>query len=436
MGDGETETARQMFEVGVGQFERGDYLGAQQNFEAALRLTPERPTLLNNLAACLLQTGDSKRALDLSRRAAEVAPDNADAWVNIAASLCADKKFAQAREAAKRAIALNPRDSDAWYHVGYCCFALGEAENALRAYEKSLEKNPVLIKSVFGLGTIFATLKHRHAALLCFERCLSIDPAHAASHFSRATLLQELGRTDSAIPAYQEALRCGHPDEKDILYSLASLGVGEAPSRPPASYVKRLFDAYAPNFENHLVQTLKYRTPEIINDAFSRFGTHNARFLDLGCGTGLVGNVVRNRCSRLVGVDLSEKMLGIARDKACYDELHAADLVEHLKETTQTFDVICAADVLNYVGDLEDVMRECFRVLGQDGIFIFTIETPPAKESHDFALCSTMRYTHSRAYCHKLARQSGFTEIEAIPTDLRLESGEPVSAVCLALIKK
>jgi predicted TPR repeat methyltransferase len=432
----ETETARQMFEAGIARFESGDYLGAQDSFEAALQLAPERPALLNNLAACLIRTGDSKRALDLSRRAAAIAPDNADAWVNIAASLCAEKKFAAAREAAKKAIALNPRDSDAWYHVGYCCFALGEAEDALHAYDKALERDPLLIDAIFGIGTILATLKHRYAALLCFAKCIDIDPAHAASHFSRATLLQDLVRHEAAIAAYQEALRCGHPDESDIHYSLASLGIGETPSRPPASYVKRLFDSYAPNFESHLVQTLKYRIPETINDAFFRFGMRNVRFLDLGCGTGLVGNVVRDRCSRLVGVDLSERMLGIAREKGCYDELHAADLVEYLKVTTQTFDTICATDVLNYLGDLDDVISACFRVLGQGGVFLFTIETPPADQNCDFALRSTMRYTHSQAYCEKLARQSGFSEIEAIPTVLRIESGEPVSALCLALIKK
>lgn len=297
----ETETARQMFEAGIARFENGDYLGAQDSFEAALQLAPERPALLNNLAACLIRTGDSRRALDLSRRAAEVAPDNADSWVNIAASLCAEKRFTEARQAAQRAIALNPRDADAWYHVGYACFALGEAQDSLHAYDKSLERNPVLIESIFGIGTILATLKHRYAALLCFEKCLAIEPAHAPSHFARATLLQDLGRHEAAIAAYQEALRCGHKDESDIRHSLASRGVGETPACPPASYVKRLFDSYAPNFESHLMHTLKYRIPEIIDEAFSRFGMRNVSFPDLGCGTGLAGNAVRDRCSRLVG---------------------------------------------------------------------------------------------------------------------------------------
>src|SRR5262249_5906931 len=153
-----------------------------------------------------------------------------------------------------------------------------------------------LTEAMFGIGTILATLKNRHAALLCFERCLVLEPGHCHAHFARATLLQELDRKDLAIAAYHEALRHGHPEERDIRYSLASLCVGEAPDRPPASYVTRLFDAYAPHFDDHLRKSLNYQVPEIISRALSERGIRNARFLDLGCGTGLVGKLVHDRC--------------------------------------------------------------------------------------------------------------------------------------------
>jgi predicted TPR repeat methyltransferase len=436
MTDLHLEKARRAFEQGVAKFEDKNFIGAQECFETALELAPERSTVLNNLAACLIRNGNTQRALEVSRRSVSSDPNNADGWVNVAASLCAEKKFSEAKTAAQKALALNPRDSDAWYHVGYCCFAFGEATEALRAYDKALEANPSLTEAIFGTGTIFATLKYRHAALLCFERCLAIEPDHARAHFARATLLQELDRRDLAIAAYQEALRHKHPDEREIQYSLASLGVGDTPDRPPASYVTRLFDAYAANFEDHLRKSLNYQVPEIISKTLRERGIKDARFLDLGCGTGLVGMLARDRCTLMVGVDLSEKMLDIARAKHCYDELHRADLVEHLRATAGTYDVVCAADVLNYFGDLQPVFDAVLRVLETGGLFIFTVEEPVAAQEPDFALQSTMRYTHAKAYCGRIAEKTGFVRVEAMPVVLRMESGIPVAATSFVLHKR
>ena len=52
--------------------------------------------------------------------------------------------------------------------------------------------------------------------------------------------------------------------------------------------------------------------------------------LDLGCGTGLVGERLRKMVRRLEGVDLSEAMLAEARRKQIYDRLHKGDLTQFL----------------------------------------------------------------------------------------------------------
>ena len=128
-------------------------------------------------------------------------------------------------------------------------------------------------------------------------------------------------------------------------------------------------------------------------------------------------------------------MLDIARSKQCYDELHKADLVEHLNTTTGTYDVVCAADVLNYLGDLQLVFAAVLRVLERGGMFIFTVEEPAGSQTADFMLQSTMRYTHAKGYCERIADKSGFAHIESMPVVLRMESGMPVAATCFVLHK-
>jgi SAM-dependent methyltransferase len=56
------------------------------------------------------------------------------------------------------------------------------------------------------------------------------------------------------------------------------------------------------------------------------------RCVDLGCGTGLMGPLLRPHCGQLCGVDLSAGMVGKARQRGCYDELAVGELVQYLQE--------------------------------------------------------------------------------------------------------
>ena len=66
----------------------------------------------------------------------------------------------------------------------------------------------------------------------------------------------------------------------------------------------------------------------------------------------LAWSVLRPYCATLAGVDLSGAMLDLARDRKLYDSLEQCDLVEALRRGPQGFDLLTAADVLIYMGDL------------------------------------------------------------------------------------
>jgi predicted TPR repeat methyltransferase len=55
-----------------------------------------------------------------------------------------------------------------------------------------------------------------------------------------------------------------------------------------------------------------------------------SRCVDLGCGTGLMGPLLRQHTAHLSGVDLSQGMVAKARERGCYDELGVGELVQHL----------------------------------------------------------------------------------------------------------
>ena len=122
-------------------------------------------------------------------------------------------------------------------------------------------------------------------------------------------------------------------DAQGAMARLALIGRGDAPGALPQAYVARLFDDYAPRFDKHLIKNLGYRAPALIADALSAIapGRRFASALDLGCGTGLMGEALRERVDHLTGVDLSAAMIAKARERGIYDRLAVGDAAAMLR---------------------------------------------------------------------------------------------------------
>ena len=132
---------------------------------------------------------------------------------------------------------------------------------------------------------------------------------------------------------------------------------------------------------------------------------------------------LKNDNTTFVGVDISEQMIEIAREKNLYQELICQDILSFLKESTSltTFSVAIACDVFCYFGNLEEVLR----LLIKSEVW-FSIEAAEEDRNVDFYLTPTGRYKHKQSYIQKLLESLGFKEIQAFPLVLRYENGHPV----------
>jgi SAM-dependent methyltransferase len=100
-----------------------------------------------------------------------------------------------------------------------------------------------------------------------------------------------------------------------------------------------------------------------------------SRIVDLGCGTGLVGGLLREHgfAGRLTGVDLSRDMLEVASKGGRYDELVEDDLVRYLDGTTTGFDAITTLQVVAILDRtaLDALLAGARRRLGTGGALVF-----------------------------------------------------------------
>jgi predicted TPR repeat methyltransferase len=214
---------------------------------------------------------------------------------------------------------------------------------------------------------------------------------------------------------------------------LASLGQGNAPDAAPADYVRALFDQYAGNFDQHL-QGLQYRTPAALVQALLGHGAaQGASVLDLGCGTGLCGPLLRPWAGRLAGVDLSPRMLEQAGLTGAYDELACADMLDYLGKTAGQWDVLLAADVFVYLGDLQPVLLACRQALKPGGLLGFSVESP-AGMAQDLLLQASQRYAHAPAYVERLASANGFEVVKMQAMVMRQDHAQDIAG-CIAILR-
>lgn len=251
------------------------------------------------------------------------------------------------------------------------------------------------------------------AATELLEQCLELAPHWAPAWFGLGQARERLGDVDAAITAYRRARAYDSQDVLGALLALARLDAAPTPASAAPAYVARLFDQYAPHFEEHLVEGLAYRAPALLHDAIAEVSARMnrpmrfARALDLGCGTGLAGAAFKECSNYLEGVDLSAGMITQARAKGVHDALHVGEIGEHLRSSPdRSFDLILAGDVLVYIGDLTPLFTQVARVLASGGLFAFTAES---HNGETYIIGDETRYAHSPKYIEAMAREAGLS---------------------------
>ncbi|WP_068083571.1 methyltransferase [Polycladidibacter stylochi] len=257
-----------------------------------------------------------------------------------------------------------------------------------------------------------------------------VDEEALAEAYNNALALEKQGKHEAAAVAYQKVLELDPADHGGAKVRLASMGQGSIPSKAPDAYVSTLFDQHAEVFDLVLVDQLGYSVPLLVRDRIEKLALGPfKRLLDLGCGTGLTGEALEDLCETRVGVDLSEGMIEIADEKEVYDTLYVSEVVHFLQATTAPqWDIICATDVLPYVGALETFFSHVNKHITDNGVFAFSSETLGQEilNGKDYMVGAFQRFAHSKDYLKKLLEDNGFQALCFEDIIVRYEQGQPV----------
>lgn len=354
------------FYLGVLYLERNQLDDAATAFHQVLALDPSHIQSLNNLGVIALKREQGQQAVDYFTKALALDNHNHDARSNLAATFMHHDRF----------------------------------ENALTHYQELLTHAPLNKDYLYNAGVAQMALGHLNDAKSLFETLVSEQPDHAAGLTNLAAIHNRLGDKNKAIALLQAAVVANPTDESTQFMLKALTGANKNPSTCPA-YATQLFDNYALYYESHMNGALHYRLPDHIGQLLDNEAPHVQKALDLGCGTGLIGIRLRSVATELIGVDISKKMLAQAKTKNIYDALIEAEAIAYLKQSTAHYDLIVVADVLPYIGALDDFFASVVNRMAPNGLLLFTTEISP---DAPWQLQSSARFSHQPDYIHALAK--------------------------------
>lgn len=371
----------------------GRHEEAEAGYQLVLRRRPSHPYALYSLGLLHFHRGETETAVRCVRSALEHAQTNGRIWNTLGSMLIAAKRAGEARDAYRRCTEVEPAMAEGWYNLGICLRNEGDYD----------------------------------AAVNCLREALTRPPPFGGAYEALSMLLYELGRSEEA--AEVSALWVARdPSNAKARHVAASMSGENVPARASDDYVREHFDAAAAGFDNNLRQ-LEYRAPELVASALTRNAGERvmSAVLDAGCGTGLCGPLMRASAARLVGVDISSKMIDHARARSVYDELHVAELCAFLRASPTSFDAIVSADTLVYFGALDEALGAAHTALGSSGALIFTLESLGEGDEADHRLQFHGRYGHGELYVRGAMERAGFA-LESLSREmLRRERLDPVN---------
>jgi len=354
-------------------------------FHRVLKLNNQDFQTLSNLASSLKETHQYEDAESYFQQSLAIQANQPDALTNYGLLMQANAKLDEAIQLHKKALQFAPDHGSALYNLAYSLNEKGDKEASSLVYTDVLKKMPDHIRALCDASQIYGALKQPEQALELLTHAKSISPEDEHVHINLGVTYKVMDMLDEAEASFNEANRL-NPGNHTAKYYLAIMKGDNSIASSPEQYVQELFDGYAETFDGQLVEQLKYEIPELISNIVSTHTDKDKKYkiLDLGCGTGLAGLYLQNISDYMVGVDLSEKMLKKAGERNIYDEFIVASIDQYFVTSTFKPNIIVAADVFVYIGDLSSIFTAVENIAQPGSIFVFSTEDNP--ECNNFEL--------------------------------------------------
>jgi len=139
--------------------------------------------------------------------------------------------------------------------------------------------------------------------------------------------------------------------------------------------LNQAYQHWACEYDHDTCHVMGYVGPEVAARMLDdRLDVKAAKILDAGCGTGLVGEVLKHMgYKNLEAMDYSPDMINEAEKKSVYTNLFQADLNTHLEVPSNAYDAIICVGTFTYAHVGPRAFEELVRITRPGGYICFTI---------------------------------------------------------------
>ena len=136
----------------------------------------------------------------------------------------------------------------------------------------------------------------------------------------------------------------------------------------------KCYDNWAENYDQDVL-SFGYKIPAIMTGLIGRYITpENRKIMDAGVGTGILGEtLVLMGYNNIIGIDISEGMMEIARTKGVHLNLHKMTLGQNLDFADNTFTDSIAMGVFTLGHAPPESLDELIRITESGGYVIFSV---------------------------------------------------------------
>ena len=155
------------------------------------------------------------------------------------------------------------------------------------------------------------------------------------------------------------------------------IGYDDAYSLKTPADSKRLYKKWAKTYDKEFAVNSNYLSPKKICIYFNKYSRKtDTPILDVGAGTGLVGEFLYKKGNKkIIGIDISSRMLEQAKLKGCYSSLIEADVTKKIPLKSNSIGAVVSAGTFTHGHVGPDAFDELLRITKPGGLFVLSINS-------------------------------------------------------------
>ena len=220
------ESAEALYGLGSAYLKREQRQQARQSFERAVKLPATYPDTLpkawNNLGLLAAEEGRMAEAVQNFQQALRLSPDYPVALENLGNAYRQQRQWDQARAAFERALTVDPQSPGANYGLAMVYAASDDTQRTYAYLQKALQVRPGYPEALNNLGVLYVRTGRHDEAVSTLQKCISIAPAFDQCYLNLARIYSLEGNPTAARTVLLDLLKehPGHPQAQKALQEL------------------------------------------------------------------------------------------------------------------------------------------------------------------------------------------------------------------------